>query len=78
MRRAAAILHARIVSRSLSSAFGLNVVCRTVTKGLVVPGKDRNENKIDGIVAIVMCVSRALVAPPTGGIMEWLKDAVTV
>lgn len=37
-----------------------NVVAKTVTKGVTVPSKEKPEQKIDGIVAICMALSRAI------------------
>lgn len=41
-----------------------NVIARNAMKGVVVPGKDKPEQKIDGIVAIVMAIARAMVGEP--------------
>jgi phage terminase large subunit-like protein len=51
-----------------------NVVSKSVAKGLVVPSKDRPENKIDGIVAIVMAISRAMTIEVGG----WLMNPLVV
>jgi phage terminase large subunit-like protein len=53
-----------------------NVIARTVMKGLTVPGKDKPENKIDGIVAIVMAISRAMLVEPSGQ-DEFFRNPVT-
>jgi phage terminase large subunit-like protein len=37
-----------------------NVVCHTDAKDNIYPRKDRAENKIDGVVALIMTVNRAL------------------
>ena len=39
-----------------------NVVCHTDAKDNIYPRKERNENKIDGAVALIMALGRALVA----------------
>lgn len=52
-----------------------NVVAKTVAKGLTVPSKDKPEHKIDGIVAIVMAVARAMQTEPIG-IAGWLDSPV--
>jgi len=44
-----------------------NVVCHTDAKGNIYPRKQRPENKIDGVVAILMALNRALLAPPDPG-----------
>lgn len=57
-----------------------NVIQRPAAKGVVVPGKDKRENKIDGIVAVTMGVGRALAATEgdMSGFMGWVQNAVTV
>jgi phage terminase large subunit-like protein len=54
-----------------------NVVAKTVTKGLVIPAKDSADAKIDGIVALVMALARAMLTPASEGVMGWFKSAVT-
>lgn len=49
-----------------------NVVAKTVAKGLTLPSKEKREQKIDGIVAIIMALARAMVVE-TGG---WLQDPI--
>jgi phage terminase large subunit-like protein len=44
-----------------------NVVCHTDAKGNIYPRKQRNENKIDGVVATIMALNRALLAPEDPG-----------
>jgi phage terminase large subunit-like protein len=39
-----------------------NVVCHTDTKDNIYPRKQRPENKIDGVVALIMALARAMVA----------------
>ena len=41
-----------------------NVVCHRDAKDNIYPRKERNENKIDGPVAAIMALNRALLAPP--------------
>lgn len=41
-----------------------NVIARQAIKGVVVPGKDKPEQKIDGIVALVMAIGRSLAEQP--------------
>lgn len=55
-----------------------NVVAKTVIKGLTVPAKEKPMQKIDGIVAIIMAIGRAMVAEPAGGIDGWLRSPVIV
>jgi phage terminase large subunit-like protein len=48
-----------------------NVVCHTDAKGNIYPRKERDENKIDGVVATIMALNRALLAPEdTGSVYE--------
>ena len=52
-----------------------NVVARQAAKGVVVPGKDRRDAKIDGIVALVMAISRIMAdVDDSGGLNKWLQD----
>jgi phage terminase large subunit-like protein len=39
-----------------------NVVCHTDAKDNIYPRKQRPENKIDGVVALIMALARAMVA----------------
>jgi phage terminase large subunit-like protein len=41
-----------------------NVVAHTDAKGNIFPRKEKNELKIDGPVALIMALSRALSSPP--------------
>jgi phage terminase large subunit-like protein len=54
-----------------------NVIARQVKKGMFMPGKDKPQNKIDGIVAIVMGISRALAVEPSGSFEDALLNMVT-
>lgn len=40
-----------------------NVVCHMDAKDNIYPRKEKNENKIDGVIALLMCLSRELVDP---------------
>ncbi|OFZ85818.1 MAG: terminase [Betaproteobacteria bacterium RBG_16_64_18] len=40
-----------------------NVVAKSVAKGVTVPSKEKPDQKIDGVVAIVMAIARAVSAP---------------
>lgn len=40
-----------------------NVVCHRDQKDNIYPRKERVENKIDGVVAAIMCLARSMVAP---------------
>lgn len=44
-----------------------NVVCHRDAKDNIYPRKQRNENKIDGVVATIMALNRALLAPEDPG-----------
>jgi phage terminase large subunit-like protein len=41
-----------------------NVVARLDAKDNIYPRKERPENKIDGIVALIMALSRAMLGTP--------------
>jgi hypothetical protein len=43
-----------------------NVVCHVDSKSNVFPNKDREENKIDGAIALIMAMARALLSRPDG------------
>ena len=56
-----------------------NTIAKQVTKGLMVPSKEKPDEKIDGIVAVVMCIARAMVVDgESAGIGEWLKGGPVV
>ena len=55
-----------------------NVIAKPVTKGLMMPSKQKNEQKIDGIVAVLMGISRAMAESQTGNFADWMNDPVTV
>jgi phage terminase large subunit-like protein len=44
-----------------------NVVCHRDKKDNIYPNKERPENKIDGVVAIIMALSRAMIEPAECG-----------
>lgn len=50
-------------------AFG-NVVAKEDKKGNVFPDKERKENKIDPVVALIMAVARATLHEPTGSVYD--------
>ena len=47
-----------------------NVVARIDAKEHVYPRKESNENKIDGAVALIMAMARAMQAQDTGQIQQ--------
>ncbi|MBT9154464.1 MAG: hypothetical protein DDT39_01140 [Firmicutes bacterium] len=47
-----------------------NVVCHTDAKGNVYPRKEQLQNKIDGVVALIMALGRALVREDTGDYVD--------
>lgn len=54
-----------------------NVVGKVAKKDMYSPTKERPENKIDGAVATIMAMSRAMAEDPVDeGIDSWLKKAV--
>lgn len=53
-----------------------NVIAKETIKGLRIPSKERREAKIDGIVALVMAIMRAMVAEPGDAVVDWLRDPV--
>lgn len=54
-----------------------NVVGKVAKKDMFAPTKERPENKIDGAVAAVMAMSRAMVVEePDEGVNSWLTKAV--
>lgn len=52
-----------------------NVVLRSTKTKAYYPGKERNENKIDGIVAAIMALSRAKLADDAGSVEDMFNDA---
>lgn len=56
-----------------------NTVCRRDAKENIFPRKERDENKIDGVVALIMCLNRALTShPQDGDINDFIFDPVIV
>jgi phage terminase large subunit-like protein len=53
-----------------------NVVAKEDAKDNVYPRKEKKEMKIDGAVAIIMGVARAMVEKPGGSLEDWIKDPV--
>lgn len=53
-----------------------NVMAKSVAKGLVVPAKEKREQKIDGIVAAVMAIARAMASDPDGGFDDFIRSPV--
>lgn len=47
-----------------------NVVCHTDAKDNIYPRKERPENKIDGVVALIMALGRAMVSKPKRSVYE--------
>jgi phage terminase large subunit-like protein len=54
-----------------------NVTTKENYKGQVYPRKERDENKIDGAVALIMAMGRAMVHEEGGSIDEWLSNMVS-
>lgn len=56
-----------------------NTVCHRDAKENIFPRKEREENKIDGVVALLMCLNRAMSAhPEDGNINDFIFDPVIV
>ena len=55
-----------------------NVTTKENYKGQVYPRKERDENKIDGVVALLMALGRAMVHEENGGIDEWLTGMIKI
>jgi len=55
-----------------------NVVCHRDAKDNIYPRKERPEMKIDGVVAAIMALGRAMVRGPTGSLDDFLSAAVTL
>jgi phage terminase large subunit-like protein len=47
-----------------------NVVCHRDHKDNIYPNKEKPENKIDGVIALIMALSRVMVLRPQGTSME--------
>lgn len=55
-----------------------NVVCHRDAKDNIFPRKEREENKIDGAVALIMCLNRAINKVPEADINDFINDPVVV
>lgn len=55
-----------------------NVVCHRDAKDNIYPRKERDENKIDGVVALLMCLNRAINKVPEANINDFIFDPVVV
>lgn len=57
-----------------------NVVCHTDAKDNIYPRKERPENKIDGVVALIMALGRALSEPPddSAAFTDFIKRPIIV
>lgn len=53
-----------------------NTLAKTVAKGMVIPAKDKPEQKIDAIVSLTMAISRAMVADVGTAVADWLTNPV--
>ena len=53
-----------------------NVVAKIDVKDNIYPNKERAENKIDGMVALIMAMSRAIVHQDGGNIDDFLNDPI--
>jgi phage terminase large subunit-like protein len=51
-----------------------NVVCHRDAKDNIYPRKELPENKIDGVIALLMALNRALLQPETGSMDDYLKE----
>jgi phage terminase large subunit-like protein len=55
-----------------------NVVCHRDAKDNIFPRKEREENKIDGVVALIMCLNRAINEAPETNIDDFINNPVVV
>ena len=55
-----------------------NVTTKENYKGQVYPRKERDENKIDGVVALIMAMGRAMVQENPMSVDDWLNNMVSV
>lgn len=55
-----------------------NVIAKSVTKGVTVPSKEKPDQKIDGIVAIVMAIARAESTTDQGSLTDSLADPIII
>lgn len=54
-----------------------NIVCHRDAKDNIYPRKERHENKIDGVVAMIMALGRAMVRQQGGSVDEFLANPIT-
>ncbi len=54
-----------------------NVVAKLDKKDNIFPDKERPENKIDGVIALIMTINRAMLGKESGSLDEWLTSMVT-
>lgn len=57
----------------LTWMFG-NVVAKLDKKDNIFPNKERPENKIDGVVALIMTINRVMLGKEAGSLDEWLAS----
>lgn len=55
-----------------------NVTTRENYKGQVYPRKERDENKIDGVVALIMAMGRSMKHEKQADVDDWLNNMVSV
>lgn len=55
-----------------------NVVCHTDAKDNIYPRKEFAENKIDGVVAMIMALNRALTSGPAEDINAFINDPIAI
>lgn len=53
-----------------------NVVCHTDNKDNIYPRKERPENKIDGVIALITALGRALAAEQSGSLDGYLNNMI--
>lgn len=53
-----------------------NVVCHTDAKDNIYPRKERPENKIDGVIALIMAIARWTVADDEGNIDSFINNPI--
>ena len=55
-----------------------NVVAKLDKKDNIFPDKERVDNKIDGVVSLIMAMNRAIVVKDTGGLDDFLNNPISV
>jgi len=55
-----------------------NVTAQLDKKDNIFPNKERNENKIDGVVALIMAMNRAMAHQETGSLDDFLSNPVSI